>query len=339
MSAMDHPFVKYLIKLAGESKARIAIPDAQFDVRFLEAAKIVVDKGWLDVVLTGSRAKIAELAGKHGFDAGRFEILDPVECADFDAYCSEYAVLRAKDNLSPQQIRDLLHEPIYFACMLHKHGVVDGICSGVHYSTADLARPSIKILGMKKGFKKMTALAICIFEHTPLGDNLVYATADGTVIPRPTSEELAEIAILSADKAMEIMPETPRVAMLSFSTCGSAKHDEVDRVTKALSIVKETRPDICIDGEFQLDTALSPFVAAKKVKRPSEVAGKANVLIWPDLQSGNMTGKAMMIMGVGQLAGACFMGINGVVTDHSRGATVEECVINIAFAGAQVKKQ
>jgi phosphate acetyltransferase len=338
MSAMDHPFVQYLIKLAGESKAKIAIPDAQFDARFLEAAKIVADKGWLDVVLIGSRAKIAELAGQHGIDAGRFEILDPDECADFDAYCGEYAVLRAKDNLSPGQIRDLLHEPIYFACMLHKHGVVDGICSGVHYSTADLARPSIKILGMKKGFKKMTALAIAIFEHTPIGDNLVYATADGTVIPRPTSEELAEIAILAADKAKEIMPETPRVAMLSFSTCGSAKHEEVDRVTKALSIVKETRPDICIDGEFQLDTALSPFVAAKKVKRPSEVAGKANVLIWPDLQSGNMTGKGMMIMGVGQLAGACFMGINGVVTDHSRGATVEECVINIAFAAAQVKK-
>jgi phosphate acetyltransferase len=208
----------------------------------------------------------------------------------------------------------------------------------VHYSTADLARPAIKILGMKQGFKKMTALGILMFEHTPLGDNLVYAAADGAVIPRPTSEELAEIAILSADKAREFLPDVPRVAILSFSTQGSAKHEEVDRVTRALEIVKRERPDICIDGEFQLDTALSPFVAAKKVKRPSEVAGRANVLIWPDLQSGNMTSKGMMIMGSGQLAGACFMGINGVVTDHSRGATVEECVINIAFAGAQVKK-
>ena len=188
---------------------------------------------------------------------------------------------------------------------------------------------------MQPGFKKMTALAVCVFEHTPLGDNLVYATADGTVIPRPTSEELAEIAILSADKAKAFLPDTPRVAMLSFSTLGSAKHEEVDRVTRALAIVKQQRPDLCIDGEFQLDTALSPFVAAKKVKRPSEVAGRANVLIWPDLQSGNMTGKGMMLMGSGVLVGACFVGINGIVTDHSRGATVEECVINIAFAGAQ----
>jgi phosphate acetyltransferase len=338
MSAMDHPFVQHLINLASAANARIAIPDAQFDARFLEAASIVTEKSWLKTILIGSRAKIADLAAKHGCDIGRFEILDPDERAEFDSYCEEYAVLRAKENLTSQQINDLLHEPIYFACMLHRHGVVDGICSGVHYSTADLARPSIKILGMKKGFKKMTAMAIAIFKHTPIGDNLVFATADGTVIPRPTSEELADIAILSADKAKELLPDAPRVAMLSFSTIGSAKHEEVDRVTRALAIVKQRRPDICIDGEFQLDTALSPFVAAKKVKRPSEVAGKANVLIWPDLQSGNMTGKGMMIMGRGQLAGACFMGINGVVTDHSRGATVEECVINIAFAGAQVRK-
>jgi phosphate acetyltransferase len=326
------------VKLASAANARIAIPDAQFDARFLEAACIVTEKGWLKTVLIGSRAKIAESAKSRGWDIGRIEIIDPDEFDGFDSYCREYAELRAKDNLTPPRIAELLHEPIYFACMLHKHGMVDGICSGVHYSTADLARPAIKILGMKKGFSKMSAMAIALFKHTPSGDDLVYATADGTVIPRPTSEELAEIAILSADKAKTFLPEPPRVAMLSFSTLGSAKHEEVDRVTRALAIVKEKRPDICIDGEFQLDTALMPFVAEKKVKRPSEVAGRANVLIWPDLQTGNVAGKGLMIMGEGRLAGACFMGINGVVTDHSRGATVEECVINIAFAGAQIQK-
>ena len=125
--------------------------------------------------------------------------------------------------------------------------------------------------------------------------------------------------------------------MLSFSTLGSAKHEEVDRVVRALNIAKQRRPDLCIDGEFQLDAALLPRVAAKKVKRPSEVAGRANVLIWPDLQTGNVAGKGMMLMGDGQLAGASFLGINGVVTDHSRGATVDECVVSIAFAGAQAK--
>lgn len=338
MKALEQPFVRHLVGLASKHHPRIAIPDAQFDPRFLEAACIVTEKGWLKTVLIGSRAAIADLARQHGWDIGRIEIIDPDECAEFDSYCQEYAVLRAKDKLTPEQIRELLHEPIYFACMLHRHGVVDGICSGVHYSTADLARPSIKILGMQKGFSKMTAMAVFLFEHTPIGDNLVFATADGTVIPRPTSEELAEIAILSADKAKTFLPETPRVAMLSFSTLGSAKHEEVDRVTRALEIARQKRPDICIDGEFQLDTALMPFVAAKKVKRPSEVAGRANVLIWPDLQAGNIAVKGMVIMGRGLLAGACFMGINGIVTDHSRGATVEECVINIAFAGAQVQK-
>jgi phosphate acetyltransferase len=127
--------------------------------------------------------------------------------------------------------------------------------------------------------------------------------------------------------------------MLSFSTLGSAKHEEVDRVVKALEMVRLRRPDICIDGEFQIDAALSPYVASMKVKRPSEVAGRANVLIWPDLQAGNMAGKAMMLMASGQLAGACFLGLNGVVNDHSRGATVEECVINIAFVGAQIQEK
>jgi len=338
MSAAKHPYVQHLIRLAKASNARIAIPDAQADARFLEAACMVHREGWLKLVLPGSRSRIAELAAKHAFDIRGIEIIDPDECSQFDAYCREYAELRAKENLTPQQIRDLLHEPVYFSCMLHRHAVIDGICSGVYYSTADLARPAIKILGMQKGFSRMTAMAVMLFRHTPLGDDLVFATADGTVLPRPTSEELADIAILAADKAKVILPDAPRVAMLSFSTLGSAKHEEVDRVVHALNTVKQRRPDLCIDGEFQLDAALSPYVAAKKVKRPSEVAGRANVLIWPDLSTGNATGKGMMLMGGGLLAGACFLGINGVVTDHSRGATVEECVVNIAFAGAQVRK-
>lgn len=338
MSAMEHPCVQHLIRLAKASHARIAIPDAQSDARFLEAACTVHKKGWLSVVLPGSRTAIVELARKHGFDIDGIEIFDPDQCGHFDSFCQEYAVLRAKENLTSRQIAELLRDPVYFSCMLHRHGVVDGICSGVHYSTAELARPAIKILGMKEGFTKMTAMAVLLFKHTPIGDDLVFATADGTVLPRPSAEELAEIAILSADKAKVILPEAPRVAMLSFSTLGSAMHAEVDRVVQALNLVKQRRPDICIDGEFQLDAALSPYVAAKKVKRPSEVAGRANVLIWPDLQTGNATGKGMMLMGSGLLAGACFLGINGVVTDHSRGATVEECVVNIAFAAAQVQK-
>ena len=221
--------------------------------------------------------------------------------------------------------------------MLHRHKKVDGICAGVYYSTADLARAAIKILGMRKGYKKMTAMAVIVFDHTPIGDNLVYACADGTILPRPSSEELAEIAILAADQAKILLPDTPRVAMLSFSTLGSAKHEEVDRVVGALEIVKKSRPDICVDGEFQLDTAISPFVAEKKVKRASEVAGRANVLIWPDLQTGNCTGKGMMMMANGALAGATFLGINGLVGDHSRGATVEDVVNYIAFIGAQAE--
>lgn len=336
---MDHPFIKHIIAVSTKNQGRIAIPDAQYDSRFLEAAHYVHSKGWAKPVLTGSRKLISAIAVQKNIDISKMEIIDPDETTDFSDYCNEYGRMRAKEGLTQKQIEVLLHDGAYFACMLHKNSIVDGICSGVHYSTADLARPSIKILGMQPGFKKMTALAVLLFKETPIGNDLVFACADGTVLPRPTSEELAEIAILASDKSKLILPDKPRVALLSFSTLGSAKHEEVDRVVRALEIVKARRPDICIDGEFQIDTALSPYVAQKKVKRPSEVAGRANVLIWPDLQTGNVAGKGLMLMARGQLAGASFLGINGIVNDHSRGATVEECIINIVFVGAQIQKK
>lgn len=338
MAGLEHPYVRFLIERASSSRARIAIPDTPFDARYLEAALEARRQGWLDPILTGSRDAIRAIAVREGCELGGIRIIDPQEHGGLGSMVDEYAALRAKDGLSRKEIEGIVSDPAAFSCMLHKRGEIDGVCSGVHYSTADLARPAIRILGMKKGFTKMTALGVILFTSTPLGDNLVFACADGTILPRPSSEELANIAILAADKAKAILPDRPRVAMLSFSTLGSARHEEVDRVVRALDMVRTRRPDILIDGEFQLDAAISPYVAAKKVKRPSEVAGKANVLIWPDLQSGNIAGKGMMLMGNGRLAGATFLGLQGLVTDHSRGATVEECLINIAFTAAQVEK-
>jgi phosphate acetyltransferase len=335
---MYHPYVQSIIDRATAKQSRIAVPDAQSDARFLEAACIVRDKGWVNVVLPGSRRLIKELAQKNGFNVDDIEIIDPDECDEFDSYCQLYAERRAKEKLTADQVREIMHEPVYFACMLHRHGLVDGIASGVHYSTADLARAALKVLGLKPGVTKMSAAGVLLFPHTPLGDNLVFACGDGAIVPKPTSEELADIAIGVADFGKPILPDKPRVAMLSFSTCGSAQHEEVDKVVRALEIVKARRPDICIDGEFQLDTALSPYVASKKMKRPSEVAGRANALVFPDIQSGNIAGKGMALFGGGSGIASFFTGINGIVSDHSRGATVEECVVNIAFVGASIDK-
>jgi phosphate acetyltransferase len=335
---MYHPYVQSVIDRATAKHGRVAIPDAQSDARFLEAACIVNERGWVHVVLPGSRKIIAESAREHGFNIDGIEIIDPDQCDEFDSYCRLYAERRAKENLTSDQVRTLLHDPIYLACMLHRHGRVDGIASGVHYSTADLARASLKVLGLKPGMKKMSAAGLSLFPHTPFGDDLVFSCGDGAIVPRPTAEELADIAIGVADFGKPLLPDVPRVAMLSFSTCGSAKHEEVDRVVRALELVKQRRPDICIDGEFQLDTALSPYVASKKVKRPSEVAGRANSLVFPDVQSGNIAGKAMMMFGSGLAIGSLFTGINGIVSDHSRGATVDECVVNIGFVGASINK-
>lgn len=333
---MQHPVVQHVIERARAAHGRIAIPDAVFDDRFMWAAAEVHRLGWLDIVLVGSRTGLQEMAQRVGVDIGGIEIADPDELQEYADYCQEYGRLRAKENLTDEQIDTLMRDPAYLACMLHRHGRVDGVCSGVHYATSDLARPAIKILGMKPGVKMMTAAGVAIFEHTPIGDNIAFVNADATILPEPDAPQLAEIAILAADAARSMLPDVPRVAMLSFSTLGSAKHPLVDKVTEALRIVREKRPDILIDGEFQIDAALLPHVAEKKVKRPSEVAGRANVLIWPNLEAGNIAIKSLMMMGGGKLLGATFLGINGLVGDHSRGATREELIPYIAYVGAQV---
>lgn len=335
---MQGTYIDSLIEKAERIHGRVAVPDAQFDERAMRASCEVHKNGWLDVVFTGSRRAHTELADKLGLDISGIEVVDPDETADFAAMCDYYSERRAKDNLTPVQVAELLHEPSYFACVLAKWGRVDAICSGVYYSTADLARAVLKTIGLKPGVRKMSACAVVYFPHSPMGDDLVFAAADTAVLPVPTMEELAEIAILAADKVANILPEEPRLAMISFSTLGSASHELVSKVTGALEIVKAQRPDILIDGEFQLDSAISPAVAAKKIKRPSDVAGRANVLIWPDLQSGNVGLKAMQLMGGGMLVGEPFLGVDCLISDHSRGATVEEMVIHIAFVGAQITR-
>jgi phosphate acetyltransferase len=333
---MQHPFIDHLIEKASSIHGRVAIPDAPFDDRFMFAAAEVHRRGWLDVVIVGSRSASRSVADRVGVDLEGIEIVDPDELPEFAEYCQEYGRIRAKEGLSDEQIEATMRDPAYLACMLHRRGAVDAVCSGVHYSTGDLARPAIKILGMKPGFTTMTAAAVAAFEHTPIGDNLVFVTADGTILPVPTTDQLAQIAILAHDAAKALLPDEPRVAMLSFSTLGSAKHEVVDRVVDALRIVREKRPDILIDGEFQIDAAILPHVAEKKVKRHSDVAGRANVLIWPNLEAGNIGIKSLMMMGGGWLIGATFLGINGLVGDHSRGATKEEIVPYIAYVGAQI---
>jgi phosphate acetyltransferase len=336
---MAHPFVEGLIEQARSIHGRVAIPDAQFDERVMFAASEVHRHGWLDVVIVGSRTACQETARSAGVSIEGIEIVDPQELPEFQDYCDEYGRIRAKEGLSEEQLTATMSDPAYLACMLHRKGMVDAVCSGVHYSTPDIARPAIKILGLKPGVNMMTAAAVAAFERTPIGDNRVFVTADGTILPTPNSEQLAQIAILAADAARTLLQDEPRVAMLSFSTLGSAKHESVDKVVHALRIVQETRPDILIDGEFQIDAAILPHVAAKKVKRPSEVAGRANVLIWPSLEAGNIAIKSLMMMGSGTLVGATFLGLNGLVGDHSRGATTEELVPYIAYVGAQIQKQ
>jgi phosphate acetyltransferase len=336
---MSHPFIDHLIEKARSTYGRVSIPDAQFDDRVMFAAAEVHRLGWLEVILVGNRAACHAMAERVGVSIGGVEILDPDELPSFPDYCQEYGKIRAKENLSAEQIEATMRDPAYLACMLHRDEVVDAVCSGVHYSTSDIARPAIKILKMQPGVSSMTAASVAAFEHTPIGDNLVFVTSDATILPAPTSEQLADIAILAADAAKAFLPDVPRVAMLSFSTLGSATHESVEKVTRALAIAQARRPDLYIDGEFQIDAAIQPHVAAKKIKRPSEVAGRANVLIWPSLEAGNIGLKSLMMMGGGTFVGATFLGLNGLVGDHSRGATTKELVPYIAYVGAQIVRK
>lgn len=317
------------------NKKRILLPEGP-EVRTVQAVGILVAEGIADVTLLGSEAEIRESAQKLGVSLEGVEIVDPSKDADREAYVAAYYELRKEKGVTPEKAESTMQDPLFYAAMMVKKGRGDGMVAGALCTTGETLRPGLQIIKMAKGISVVSSCFIMEVPNKVYGDDGLMLFGDCAVNPCPTAEQLAAIAISSAVTAKSLCGMEPRVAMLSFSTKGSAKHELVDKVVEATRIAHELAPDLNLDGELQADAALVEKVG--KLKSPgSTVAGRANILIFPDLQAGNIGYKLVQRLAGAEAIGPICQGFQYPVNDLSRGCSVEDIVSVVAITAVQAQ--
>ena len=323
------------VKAKAKSKMKtIVLPEAE-DKRTLEAAEQIKKEGFAKLVLLGNKETVEKDAQSYGFDLSGIEILDPKTSPSLDDYVATLVELRKSKGMTEEEARKLLTESnTYFGVMMVKKGDADGLVSGACHSTADTLRPSLQILKTKPGTKLVSAFFVMVVPDCEYGENGTFVFSDCGLNQNPTAEELAAIAESSAESFRFLVGKEPKVAMLSYSTLGSAKHDDVTKVQEATRIAKENNPDLLLEGELQLDAALVESVASLKAPG-SKVAGHANTLIFPNLDAGNIGYKLVQRLAKAEAYGPMTQGIARPVNDLSRGCSAEDIVGVVAITAVQ----
>lgn len=318
---MSKTFIESIRKNAKGLNYKIAFPDAE-DIRTLQTALFLKENEIADPILVGNSNAILELAKSNSISLGGIKIVEPEKSENFASYSKLLYEKRKEKGMTPEQARELATSPIYYAGLMLDTNEVQVVVGGNVSATGDIIRAAIYTVGVAPNISIVSSYFIMVFP-----DKLL-CFADCAVNPDPTAEQLADIAITSAKNFNAVTGLVPYVAMLSFSTKGSAKHVLVDKVIEATRIVKEKNPEINIDGEMQVDAALIPSIGERKCKG-SPVAGKANVLIFPDLNSGNIGYKLTERLGGAQAIGPIVQGLSKPYCDLSRGCSVED-MINVS---------
>lgn len=325
--------MKQIIARAKEDKQRIVLPEGT-EPRTLTAADKLIKDGVACPILLGNKTEILSLAKELGLaNIENAEIINPAESDKRASYVDLLVELRKSKGLTREEAEELVNNPLYYGCLMVKAHDADGFVAGAINYTKDVLRPALQIIKTKPGIKCVSG-AFLLFTKSQYGDNGFVLVADVAVTPRPSAQEMAEIAICSAETARDVCGIDPRVALLSYSTMGSGKGDDVDKVVEATRIAKEMAPNLAIDGELQADAALVEKVG--KLKAPnSKVAGRANVLIFPSLEVGNVAYKMVERLGGATTIGPVFQGMAAPVNDLSRGCAAEDIYNLIAMTANQ----
>lgn len=326
--------ISQIVERAKSNKQRIVLPEGT-EERTLKAANQVLTDGVADLILLGNPSEIMDLAREWGLgNISRATIIDPENHPKQEEYAQLLCQLRQKKGMTIEEARKLVRNPLYLGCLIIKAGDADGQLAGARNTTGDVLRPALQIIKTEPEITCVSG-AMLMLTHAPeCGDNGVIVMGDVAVTPVPDAGQLAQIAVCTARTAKAVAGINPRVAMLSFSTKGSAKHEVVDKVVEALKLARELDPEMKIDGEMQADAALVPRVGQSKAPG-SEIAGRANVLVVPCLEVGNISYKLVERLGHATAIGPILQGIARPVNDLSRGCSVDDVYKMIAITANQ----
>ena len=313
----------------------IALPEAT-DKRVLEAASKILKEEFANVVLIGNEEVVKKVANENNIDIAGLTIVNPIKSEKYEEYANAFYELRKAKGMTEEQAHELMKDETHFGMMMVKMGDCDGLVSGAAHSTSDTLRPALQILKTAPNTKLVSAFFLMVVPNCEYGENGVFVFSDCGLNQNPNSDELSEIAISSSKSFEQLVGKTPKVAMLSYSSYGSAKSELVDKVVEATKLVKEKTPELLVDGELQLDAAIIPEVAASKAKG-SKVAGQANTLIFPDLNAGNIGYKLVQRLAKAEAYGPLCQGIAKPVNDLSRGCSADDIVGVVAITAVQAQ--
>lgn len=328
-------FINDIKQRAKQDIKTIILPESN-DLRVIKATEQILKEGYSDIILIGNKEEIKKISQENNIDISKAKIVDPLKSDKFSEYAERFYELRKAKGMTLDKAKEIMKDNVYFGMMMVKQGDGDGLVSGACHSTADTLRPALQILKTAPGTKLVSAFFLMVVPNCEYGENGAFVFGDCGLNEYPDPEALSEIAISSSKSFKQLVEKEPKVAMLSYSSYGSAHSPLTDKVVEATKLLKEKMPDLIADGELQLDAAIIPEIAASKAPG-SPLKGEANTLIFPDLDAGNIGYKLVQRFAKAEAYGPLCQGIARPVNDLSRGCSAEDIAGVVAITAVQAQ--